>query len=435
MKIAKLSRLGQSLSGGVLVLMATASGASAAGFYLQEQSTRAIGRAFSGEAADTGPESLWWNPASIGGSSSISGYLSATAILPSSTVSDTGSLILRPGQAPAPVGGSAVANNPLENGVLPSGGFAVPIGDRVAVGLALSAPFDFTTQYSSESWTRYSALRTRLRTADVQPTIAVAATDWLRLGVGLNVEYADATLSNALPNLLAVLPDGTEVLKGNGWNTGWSAGAQLHDQRMTVGVSYKSSIKHTLDGPLTISGLLGPLAGQNGSLTTVASFRTPWQVIAGARYHATDQLTLNLQGARIGWSEFDAIRLAAPVNAALPELYHDTWSIAGGADYALTPRWTVRGGIQYDETPTTEGFRDPRVPDGNRVNFALGTSFTATSRLGIDAAATYLLFDSSSIDKPTAAYVGTPVETDVLMSGRQSGSHAFVLSIGAHFKM
>ena len=32
--------------------------AHAAGFYLQEQSARAVGRAFSGEAADTGPDSL-----------------------------------------------------------------------------------------------------------------------------------------------------------------------------------------------------------------------------------------------------------------------------------------------------------------------------------------------------------------------------------------
>ncbi|MCK9195151.1 MAG: outer membrane protein transport protein, partial [Nevskia sp.] len=38
--------------------------AQAGGFYLPDQSVKAIGRAYSGEAADQGPESLWWNPAS-----------------------------------------------------------------------------------------------------------------------------------------------------------------------------------------------------------------------------------------------------------------------------------------------------------------------------------------------------------------------------------
>ena len=44
-----------------------ASVAHAQAFYLQEQSARGAGRAFSGEVADTGPQSLWWNPASIAG--------------------------------------------------------------------------------------------------------------------------------------------------------------------------------------------------------------------------------------------------------------------------------------------------------------------------------------------------------------------------------
>src|SRR3954471_14515599 len=50
---------------GLLVLTA-GSPAAAAGFYLQEQSVRGWGRANSGEVADQGPASLWWNPASIG---------------------------------------------------------------------------------------------------------------------------------------------------------------------------------------------------------------------------------------------------------------------------------------------------------------------------------------------------------------------------------
>jgi long-chain fatty acid transport protein len=404
--------------------------AHAAGFYLQEQSARAVGRAFSGEAADTGPDSLWWNPSAIGGTAQRSAYVGLSLIEPSGDVSDTGTLILRPGQAPAGVGGDPVARGPLHSGVLPSGGLALPLNDRIALGFAVAAPFDFTTVYSPSSWARYSALETRLRTYDLQPSVAVAATRFLRLGAGLNIENSDATLANALPNLLAVLPDGSQTLKGNGWNLGWSVGGQLHNNAATLGVTYKSAINHTLSGQVTVAGLLEPLAGQNGSLAAEASFKTPWQVVVGARLKLTPQATFDLQAVRFGWSKFDAIRLGPPLKAALPQDYRDTWSAAAGLDYAIDPRWTVRGGVQVDQTPTRNGARDPRVPDSNRLNLALGASLQATHALAFDLGGSYDFFRDASIDRPTGAYVGTPAQTLVLTSGRLTGANAVVAAFG-----
>ena len=136
-----------------------------------------------------------------------------------------------------------------------------------------------------------------------------------------------------------------------------------------------------------MSGLLGPLAADNGGVSAQATFKTPWQAIVGARWRATPQLTLNAQAVRFGWSEFDSIQLGPPLSTAIPEGYRDTWSLAGGLDFALTPQWTLRGGVQYDETPTQNGARDPRVPDSNRVNLALGASVQATQHLSFDAGA------------------------------------------------
>ena len=79
-------------------------------------------------------------------------------------------------------------------------------------------PFSFTTNYDADSWARYSADKTRLRTIDIQPSIGVELTDWLRVGGALNVEYTDAILSNALPNVSAAQPDGRQELSGDGWD-------------------------------------------------------------------------------------------------------------------------------------------------------------------------------------------------------------------------
>lgn len=416
-------------------LFAFSGTANAQAFYLQEQSARGAGRAFSGEAADTGAQSLWWNPAAIAGTTEGEAVIAAAAILPRGDVVDTGTLIRRPGQPFAPVGGDAIARNPINNGVLPSGAIAVPLNDRIAVGLAITSPYSFTTDYDSTSWARYTADRTKLLTVDIQPSVAVALTDWLRVGAALNVEYTDASLGNALPNVLATLPDGQQTLKGNGWDFGWTAGVQMHNDFLTVGVAYKSGIKHTLKGDLEISGLVGPLAASNTQLSGVeATFHTPAQIIVGARFRATPKLTFNAQAVRYTWADFDAIRTGEPLNTAIPENYRNSFSVAGGIDYAASSRLTVRAGVQRALTPTQDGERDARVPDSDRWNFGAGATYNITPKFAIDAGANYVSFDNASIDRPTAAFAGTPAQTPIITSGQLTNASAVVLSLGGRFR-
>ncbi|MBB4840127.1 long-chain fatty acid transport protein [Sphingomonas kyeonggiensis] len=421
--------------GALFALIGFSQAANAQAFYLQEQSARAAGRAFSGEAADTGSASIWWNPASIGGIENGDGTISASVILPRGEVVDSGTLIVRPGQPAAPVGGNGITRNPINNGVLPSGAIAVPLNDRIALGVSITSPYSFTTDYPSDSWARYSADKTKLRTIDIQPSIGVAVTDWLRVGAGLNIEYTDASLSNALPNLAATLPDGRQELKGDGWDFGWTAGVQLHSNRFTLGLSYKSAIEHTLKGDLTVSGLVGPLATSNMALSGIeAKFYTPSQAIAGARFAATDKLTLNAQVIRYGWDKFDAIRLGAPVNAVLPENYRTSWSYAGGVDYAVSPKVTLRAGVQRATTPTQDTERDARVPDSDRWNFGVGGSYAASKKLSLDLAANYVSFADAPIDRVTAAYAGTAAQTPILTDGELRNASAVVLTAGARLK-
>lgn len=409
--------------------LAWAGSASAQAFYLQEQSVRGQGRAFSGEAADTGVDSLWWNPASIADMEGGEASVRASFIRPRGDVVDNGTVIVRPSQRPASVGGNPVARNPINNGLLPSGAIAYGFG-RVAVGLALTAPYSFTTDYDSDSWARYTADKTKLRTYDIQPSVAVAVTDWLRIGAAANIERVDATLGNYLPNLSPLLPDGHQTLKGKGWDVGWSAGLQIHNGPVTIGAAYKSSIKHKLDGTVTIEGLAGPLAGQNGVTDARAEFSTPWQAIGSVRARVSPKLTLNAQVVRAGWSKFDSIDLGAPLNVSIPENYRNTWTYALGADYEVNPQWTVRAGVQRGFTPTRNGERDARVPDANRWNYSAGTSY-AFGKFTIDAAASYIDFKNASIDRTTAAYAGTPVQTPILVNGALQDASAMVFSLGA----
>ncbi|HEX2763234.1 MAG TPA: outer membrane protein transport protein [Allosphingosinicella sp.] len=403
-----------------------------AGFYLQEQSVRGWGRANSGEAADRGAASLWWNPAAIGGQERAEAAFGATGIFPRGKIDDAGTLIDRPGLPPLPVGGLSRLEDPIVRGVAPGSAFALPLGDRIALGLAVTAPFSFTSDYDPAGWQRYSAIRSRLITLDVQPSAAVMATDWLSVGAGLNVEYADAWLSNALPNLAAGSADARLRLTGNGWDLGWTAGVQLRPTgALTVGIAYKSAVEHNLRGPVDISGLAGPLAVRNVNAQTTARFTTPWQLTMAVRARVATGLTLNAQAVRFGWSRFDRIEVGAPISNAIVQNYQDTWSVAVGVDKDLGPRLTLRAGAQIDPTPTRDASRDPRVPDGDRIDYNIGASYRVSDRIALDLAAGYTDVEDGPIARDERFYAGTAAQTDVLTEGRTLDQRVLVFALGA----
>ena len=412
---------GSCLAAGLVFVAGTAAhsgSAFAAGFYLQDQSVVGGGRAYSGEAADMGATSLWWNPASIAGIQQSEIYNGITGIFVNSTATDHGSTIRYLGGQTAAVGGGERVDNPVQNGILPTGGFAYRINDQWAVGMAMTSPFSFVTKYPTDSWTRYAAETSRLTTLDFQPTLAWRPTQWLGLGIGPNIEYTVADLSGALPNLFAGQPDGQQTLHGNGWNVGFNVGLQLHlTDRLTFGAAYRSAILHELSGKLTVTGLEGLLSSQNFRTDAGAHFTTPGAATFGLRYRVTDRLTLDAQAVRQGWSAFDAIYVTSPLTTQTNENYRDTLSGAFGLDYEVTPRWIMRTGLQYDPTPTPGPSRDARVPDANRWLFSVGTSVKVTRRITFDASVTYIDFQASAITRNASAYVGTPVAVPVDLSG------------------
>lgn len=408
-----------------------ASEAKAGGFYLQEQSVRGAGRAYSGEVADTGVASLWWNPASIA-RSGREAYVGLHGIFVGGSVVDHGSTITYPLGATVPVGGNPRASKPIAPGLLPNFAIATPVGDRFALGVSVTAPFNFTTKYEPGSWTRYDALTSNLRTIDGQLTAAMKVTDWLDLGVSANVEYVDARLTGALPNFFSFQPDAANELSGNGWDWGWGVGAQAHFDRLTIGASYKSKIDHTLKGDITVTGLLPPLPTSfNTTMGASASYTSPWIAAFGVRYALTDKLTLDGQVHRIGWGDFDAIRIrSAPLlSQTVPQNYHDVTTGGVGVDYAVNPALTLRAGVQYDPTPTPNQDASFRVPDSDRWLYGVGATGTVNDHMKIDAALLYIHLKSRTIDRTDAFNAGTPAAATANLDGLVKGS-GFVLSFG-----
>jgi long-chain fatty acid transport protein len=421
-----------SLAAGVAFgVLVAASQASASAFYLQEQSVRGTGRAYSGEVADRGAASLWWNPAAIAGLEHNEVYGGLNAVLVDSQVNDAGSTITRPVPITTSVGGELKSSKPINDGIVPNLAGAFRINDQLTFGLSVAAPYNFTTEYGPRSWTRYDALKSQLTTVDIQSTLAYRVTDKLDLGVGVSAVYTDAELTNALPNISPLQADGLQSLKGNGWDYGWTVGAQYHaSPALTFGASYRSAIKKTLKGDVQVSGLLAPIPAANNFKTAgEAEFSSPWIVNVGARWAVNDTLTLNGSVSRIGWSEFDAIRVKfATSGSTNVQDYKDITTVAVGLDYQASPRLTLRTGVQFDPTPTPDVGRTARVPDGDRMMYAAGATWAAKPNLKLDAAISYISFDDTKINRTDV----TATSSTVRLLGDVTGS-AVVMSTGARF--
>lgn len=450
------ARRGAALGTFAIAAAAFSGQAHAGAFFIADQSTKATGRAYSGETAEQGAQQMGFNPAAIGGITGIQQYAGFTALLPKADAVNRGTTYTQPGLfggKTLPVTGSN-GKNPINNGYLPNGGIAAPITSKIAVGFTMTSPYSFTTNYDADFFGRYAADKSRLRTFDFQPTVAWAPSPHVSFGAAPNIEYVRATLSNRLPDPLSSsygvpatpYADGEQTLKGTAWDVGYTFGFQFHNDKVDLGASYKSAVKHHISGHLTLAGIESGLgAAIDQRVTGKASFTTPWIVSVGLRYHLTPKFTLNTQVSRFGWDKFDAIDIydaavpAAPAqqiqNQSVIENYKNTWSYSVGFDYDIAPRLTLRGGVTRDESPVQNGFRDPRVPDGNRMAYAGGATYKLNDFIGLDFAAEYAHIASNPLDKLITIYGGSIIQSTSQTDGYLEKAHALLFSVGAHLAL
>lgn len=400
---------------------AGASGAHAAGFELKEQSAIAQGASYAGAAARSDdPSTMFFNAASI---TKLPGYqVSAglAGIFPqgnlASGTATTGGLF---GYAPY---AGVTGTNSGASAALPSFYGTAQVTDTVFLGLAITSPFGLTTKYPGNSIARYYALTTQLRTVNFGPTIAWQVTPQLSLGAGLNIETADAHLSNAvdygaigaLKGLakLGYLPgtkDGIATVRGNDTTVGWNVGLLFEPQPGTkIGFAYRSAMSHNLQGSITYQNVPTLLAP--GFVNASASAKVPEPASASlsvaqdiGKWTALADVTFT------GWSSFKTLTAytGSTVVSTTPENFNNTVSLSVGADYRLNEQVTLRAGTMYDPTPVKNQFRTPRIADNDRIWLSIGATYKPIPSLALTGAYSHLFAANTNVNLADAG-PGTP---------------------------
>lgn len=365
--------------------------AQAAGFYIQEQSVRGLGSAFSGSTTTLNDAStVYFNPAGMTALEQDQAQFGAHILIPKSSMKNLGSTI--------PAGGAGANNdggNPYKPTPVPNGFVAHQAADGLWVGVGMTAPFGLGSEYREGWFGRYDSTKTELKVIDIQPTVAYRVNDWLSLGAGVNIQHSSANLQNRVTN---GVQEGDSRLTGKDWGYGYSLGMRITPTpTTTIGLSYKSEVHHTLDGKLQITGV----PGLNEDSKASAKLTTPDHFTIGLAQKVGERLTLQGQATWFGWNNFQSIRVVRDVGTVAADTiqnYQVSWAFAAGAEYDLNDRWTLRGGLQFDQTPTNDEYRTTRTPDGDRTWVSAGATYALTPKLDLDMAATYIDIKSEAID-------------------------------------
>ena len=407
--------------------------AEATGFSLGEHSVRGLGRVNAGAAAaaddastiffnSAGLSQLWKAPerADTNNLVSVGGYL----VVPRSDFSNGGSVAASPGTSGAfvPYFGTNFSDptdpSPLVN-VYYARRLDIP---GAYVGFGVTSPFGLTATFNNGWFGRYDTREASLLTVNLGAVAAYEVTPSWAIGVGVDLQYAHAELTTAIPDPLAPagpspITDGQSKVSGSAWTPGFNIGLLFTPDSLTrIGFALRSGVDHDLDGTVTTSGLTGPLSGGNGTADISARLKLPMSISLGVARRVTEDLTVFGQVDWFDWDTFNEIRVVfadGRPDAVLPENYRDTWAVSMGTDYATSESLTLRGGIRFDRTPTVDGYRDTAFPDGDRLWFGLGASYRISRRSSLDFAFNLVVVRQSNVAVTRTFFDATPLATTV----------------------
>lgn len=402
-----------------LAVAFTGHDAQASGFQLKENSVQGLGRAFAGEAAAPGDCAVVVNNPAAMGELGTQNCAQADLNIINFATKFHGS-------------GTDFLGRPLSGGNGGDGGLTKPVpamyfthtlNDQWTLGASVNAPFGFQTEYKDEWVGRYEALLSKLESIDLTFSAGYRLSDQFSIGGSVIAQRTSAELTQAIdfgtilagPTNGAVLPqeaDGFGGLKGDDWGYGFILGALWKPTPADrIGVSFHSQIDHTISGDGTFrvpSNILPLLGGAFVNTPGQADFNTPW-FVTGSWWHTVDErLSLGVDVSYTHWSSFKdlVVQYNNPLQPNSTSVFDwdNTWFFSVGGDYRLNEQWTLRAGVGYDQTPTVDATRTPRVPDGSRTWLSVGVGYQVSDALKVDAGLVHLWVDNGKVDHTSATF-------------------------------
>ncbi|PZU52303.1 MAG: long-chain fatty acid transport protein [Thauera sp.] len=389
----------------------------AAAFQLLEGNASGLGNAYAGSAAVAEDAStVFFNPAGMTLLPGRNVAFSVDLVRPSAKFDNQGST------AAALQGVGTNGSDAGDWAAVPAGYVTWQLTDTITFGLGLGAPFGLKTEYTPEWVGRFHALKSEIKTINVNPSLAFKVTDKLSVGVGVNFQRIEADLTS-LVNYSAVIAqatfNGTIIpgvagrarIEGDDTAWGWNIGLLYQISPDTrLGFAYRSKVDYKLKGTASFAGansgdVVGNavIAGFNGqrSGNVTADVELPDVATFSVHQRISDRWTMLGDISWTGWSSLQELRVnnVNGTNVTTEELrWRDTWRVAFGGTYAYTDALSLKFGLAWDQTPVRDTTRLPRVPDEDRVWLSLGLQWRPNATSAVDVGYAHLFVKDASVN-------------------------------------
>jgi long-chain fatty acid transport protein len=342
------------------------------------------------------------------------------------------------------------------------GGKLSALGNRGwGVGLGVQ-PFGGAVVTWPDDWAgRYHIVEVDRQVFSGVATLGIEVLPRVRLGGGLVYYYTRETLTqNAYMAPFAVnptdpttwnpaLPDAVATIDANGGAMSFDVSAEVQpfaDLPLTIAVDYKHKATQELEGDASWEHLT-PVAAGLGQAGLVPIFRNqeasqtltiPNTLNIGLAYRVTKPLLVTATWTFDRWSVYDqdVFTGANGAQIAVPRNYANGWTARAGAEYDVTPQFTVRAGVQRDESGLDEDFYSPTLPDASSWAGSLGATFRFGRGLSFDAAVFYAMMDEVTATNPglepqmTLPTTFVPAPTGTLRGSYDISALVYGVSLG-----
>jgi len=392
-------------------MLAISGSAMASGFALLEQSGSGLGNAFAGGAASAEDAStIFFNPAGMSRLKGTQVVVGGSLIKPSAKFSDTGST---PAAYQTTNNGNGGDAGSLA--FVPNAYISMEMNSKTHVGLGINAPFGLQTEYDTNWIGRFQAMKSKIQTVNLNPSVSYDVNDAVSLGAGLNYQHITGDLTSAVnysaaaggvlgPNL-----EGVSTISGSDSAWGYNLGALFNvDPQTRIGIAYRSKIKYNLSGTVSFTNVPGPLSASpllaNGPVTLPITM--PDSFSLSGFHQLNDRWDVMADASWTGWSVLQQLKIdrTSGLNVqTVQENWKNTWRVSAGTSYRYNMQWKARAGIALDQSPVSDAYRTARIPDNNRTWLTVGGQYKPSKQAAIDFGYAHLFVNDSTIAEMQAA--------------------------------
>ena len=389
----------------------------ASGFFIREQSSTAQGNAFAGATAGAEDISyMFFNPAGLTYQENSEVLGVASYIIPYSRARGAEGTTA----TGDPIEGGSNSGDIGEDALVPALYAMWAVTPELRLGLGINAPFGLVTDAEDDYVGRYHGTRSELETININPVVAYRALDWLSLGAGLQIQYVETQLKNAIdfgtigqgvggtPGSLA--DDGAANLRGDDVAFGYNFGIMIDAwEGARIGLAYRSEIDHDIEGNVdfdlsAVGQVVSGATGQFVSTDANADFTSPDMASIGLHQELGDEWAIMAEVAWTDWSDFNELRIefdnpAQDDNVTVEE-WDDSLFFAIGTTYKpkAVEGLSLRLDFAYDQTPIPDDTRTPRIPGNDRYWISIGAGYKPFEWAEVTLSYTHIFLQDGNVN-------------------------------------